>query len=178
MAFAREVDRLQQDAIEYLKEENRVLREQLGGRRLRLTDAQRRRLAAKVRTLGRDGLKEIADLVTPDTSLRWHKTLIAKKSGARAAVWLPFIHPGATLLIFLEERRQYRGMIWSFLCWLASALKTRRSLALENLALRHQLVILQRSVKRPRLSSVDRGFWVWLRRVWTDWDGVSIGFLP
>ena len=65
--------------IEYLKEENRVLREQLGGRRLRFTDAQRRRLAAKARTLGRDGLKEIADLVTPDTSLRWYKKLIAKK---------------------------------------------------------------------------------------------------
>ncbi|GMR22322.1 MAG: hypothetical protein BMS9Abin37_0664 [Acidobacteriota bacterium] len=81
-------------------------------------------------------------------------------------------------MIFLEERRQYRGMIWSFLCWLASALKTRRSLALENLALRHQLVILQRSVKRPRLSSVDRGFWVWLRRVWTDWDGVLLIVKP
>ena len=79
MAFAGWVNRFQQDAIEYLKEENRVLREQLGGRRLRFTDAQRRRLAAKARTLGRDGLKEIADLVTPDTSLRWYKKLIAKK---------------------------------------------------------------------------------------------------
>ena len=79
MAFAGWVNRFQQDAIEYLKEENRVLREQLGGRRLRFTDAQRRRLAAKARTLGRDGLKEIADLVTPDTLLRWYKTLIAKK---------------------------------------------------------------------------------------------------
>ena len=64
MAFAGWVNRLQQDAIEYLKEENRVLREQLGGR-CRFTDAQRRRLAATARTLGRDGLKEIADLVTP-----------------------------------------------------------------------------------------------------------------
>ena len=79
MAFAGWVNRFQQDAIEYLKEENRVVREQLGGRRLRFTDAQRRRLAAKARTLGRDGLKEIADLVTPDTLLRWYKKLIAKK---------------------------------------------------------------------------------------------------
>ena len=46
---------------------------------LRFTDAQRRRLAAKARTLGRDGLKEIADLVTPDTLLRWYKELIARK---------------------------------------------------------------------------------------------------
>ena len=79
MAFAGWVNRFQQDAVEYLKEENRVVREQLGGRRLRFTDAQRRRLAARARTLGRDGLKEIADLVTPDTLLRWYKKLIAKK---------------------------------------------------------------------------------------------------
>ena len=43
----------QRDAIDYLQEENRVLREQLGPGRLRFTDAQRRRLAAKARTLGR-----------------------------------------------------------------------------------------------------------------------------
>ena len=52
MAFAGWVNRFQQDAIEYLKEENRVLWEQPRGRRLRFTDAQRRRLAAKARTLG------------------------------------------------------------------------------------------------------------------------------
>ena len=40
-------------AIDYLREENRVLREQLGDRRLRLTDDQRRRLAAKAKGLGR-----------------------------------------------------------------------------------------------------------------------------
>jgi len=43
----------QQSAIDYLREENRVLREQLGQRRLRLTDDQRRRLAAKAKLLGR-----------------------------------------------------------------------------------------------------------------------------
>ena len=79
LSLAAWVNRSQQDAIEYLKEENRVLREQLGGRRMRFTDDQRRRLAAKARALGRDGLKEIADLVTPDTLLRWYKKLIAKK---------------------------------------------------------------------------------------------------
>ncbi len=79
LTLAAWVNRSQQDAIEYLKEENRVLREQLGGRRIRFTNDQRRRLAAKARALGRDGLKEIADLVTPDTLLRWYKKLIAKK---------------------------------------------------------------------------------------------------
>ncbi len=73
------VNRYQQDAIDYLKEENRILREHVGGRRLRFTDEQRRRLAAKARVLGRDGMKEVAGLVTPDTLLRWYTQLIAKK---------------------------------------------------------------------------------------------------
>jgi hypothetical protein len=67
------------DVIDYLQEENRVLREQCGARRLRLTDDQRRRLAAKGRRLGRRLLREIATIVTPDTLLAWHRTLIAKQ---------------------------------------------------------------------------------------------------
>src|SRR5215831_12347395 len=50
----------QQFAIDYLREENRVLKEQLGGRRLRLNDDQRRRLAAKAKLLGRRVLAEMA----------------------------------------------------------------------------------------------------------------------
>ena len=69
-------------------------------------------------------------------------------------------------------------MIWSLLCSLISVFKTHRSLAFENLALRQQFVVLQRSVKRPRLSSVDRGFWVLLRRVWSDWDSVVVIVKP
>ncbi len=69
-------------------------------------------------------------------------------------------------------------MIWSLLRSLLSAFKTRRSLALENLALRQQLAVLQRSVKRPRLSNVDRGLWVLLRRVWTEWDSVLVIVKP
>ena len=53
--------------IEYLREENRVLREQLGERRWRLTDDQRRRLAAKAKGLGRKLLAEVATIVTPET---------------------------------------------------------------------------------------------------------------
>ena len=64
------VHRHQQDVIAYLVEENRVLKEQLGGRKLRLTDDQRRRLAAKARLLGRRALDAVATLVTPDTR-RW-----------------------------------------------------------------------------------------------------------
>ncbi len=70
LIFAGWVNRGQQDVIEYLQAENRVLREQLGARRLRLTDAQRCRLAAKAKKIGRRGLFEIRTLVTPDTLLR------------------------------------------------------------------------------------------------------------
>jgi hypothetical protein len=65
--------------IDYLPEENRVLREQLGDKRLRFTDDQRRRLAAKGKVLGRKVLVELATFVTPETLLAWHRRLIAQK---------------------------------------------------------------------------------------------------
>ncbi len=64
--FAGWVNREQARVVAYLVEENRVLREQLGNRRLRLTDDQRRRLAAKGKVLGRRLLHRIATIVTPD----------------------------------------------------------------------------------------------------------------
>ena len=70
--------------IAYLREENRVLREQLGGRRLRLNDDQRRRLAAKAKGLGRKLLAEMATIVTPETLLAWHRKLIAQKYDSSA----------------------------------------------------------------------------------------------
>src|SRR2546428_1188758 len=73
------LQRHQQQVISYLLEENRVLKAHLGGRRLRLTDTERRRLAALAHPLGRQRLKEIATLATPDTLLRWYKRLIAQK---------------------------------------------------------------------------------------------------
>ncbi len=73
------LNRQQQDLIDYLREENRILREQLGRRRLRFTDGQRRRLAARGKVLGRNALSGVAGIVTPDTILRWYRRLIAKK---------------------------------------------------------------------------------------------------
>jgi transposase InsO family protein len=75
------IAREQARAIDYLIEENRVLKEQLkaSGKRLLLTDDQRRRLAAKGKPLGRSALAEIATIVTPDTILRRHRQLIAAK---------------------------------------------------------------------------------------------------
>lgn len=80
------VSRRQGDVIEYLQEENRILREQVGERRLRFTDGQRRRLAMKARKLSRKALAGIDPIVTPDTLLRWYRNLVARKcdgSGVR-----------------------------------------------------------------------------------------------
>jgi len=78
-AMAGWITRQQDAAIEYLREENRVLKQQLGRKRLKLTDDQRRRLAVLGKALGRRALSDIASLVTPDTILRWHRQLIAPK---------------------------------------------------------------------------------------------------
>jgi putative transposase len=72
------LDRRQQDAVAYLIEENRILRGHVRGR-LRLTDAERRRLARHGHRLGRRRLQDVATIVTPDTILRWHRQLIARK---------------------------------------------------------------------------------------------------
>jgi putative transposase len=79
VALAGWIHQQQRDVIDYLREENRVLREQLGGRRLRFTTDQRVRLAAKAKRLQRRVLQDIVSLVTPDTLLAWHRHFIARK---------------------------------------------------------------------------------------------------
>ncbi|MCH8132581.1 MAG: helix-turn-helix domain-containing protein, partial [Myxococcales bacterium] len=69
----------QRQKIEFLQEQVRVLQELNGQRRLRFTNDQRRRLAAKGKRLGRKVLRELGAIVTPDTILRWHRELIARK---------------------------------------------------------------------------------------------------
>jgi putative transposase len=97
--------------IEYLREENRVLREQLGGRRLRLDDNQRRRLAVKAKALGRKALAGIATIVTPETLLAWHRKLIAQKydGTARRAPGRPRIAAEIETLVvrMAEENRDW-----------------------------------------------------------------------
>ena len=66
-------NRQQQHVIDYLKEENRLLKEKLGDRKLHFSDAERRRLAARAQALGRKVLLPPDTLVTPDTLLRWHR---------------------------------------------------------------------------------------------------------
>jgi len=78
ICFAGWLNRNQQNVIEYLQEEVKVLKELLG-KKPRFNDDQRRRLAAKAKKLGRDRLRRFASIVSPQTLLNWHRRLIARK---------------------------------------------------------------------------------------------------
>jgi hypothetical protein len=71
--------RVLQEQVDYLKAENHLLRDKLGPKRVRLTDAERRRLAALGKALGRKGLAAVATIASPETILRWYRELVAKK---------------------------------------------------------------------------------------------------
>jgi putative transposase len=79
LVLAGWINRNQQNAVEYLIAENRILREKIGKKRILLNDDQRRRLAIKGKVLGRKALAEICSIVTPETILRWHRNLVAQK---------------------------------------------------------------------------------------------------
>lgn len=68
----------------------------------------------------------------------------------------------------LEQVLSNRGLS-AFCAFLAASLRSRAALQIEILALRHQLKVLQRSVKRRRLSAVDRWLWVRFSRNWSGW---------
>jgi|SRR2546426_4138952 len=79
VSIAGWMNQRQHQVIDYLVEENRVLREQIGNRRMRFTDSQRCRLALRAKKLSRKVLAQVATIVTPQTLLAWHRKLIAKK---------------------------------------------------------------------------------------------------
>ena len=79
ISLAGWLNQRQQEALDYLQEENRVLREQLGGKRLHFNDDQRRRLAVRAKKLGWRMLHDLTTIVTPATLLAWHRKLIARK---------------------------------------------------------------------------------------------------
>jgi len=61
------------------------------------------------------------------------------------------------------------GIVQSILLFVRAFILGRAAAALENLALRQQVAVFKRSVKRPRLRTRDRVFWVWLSRLWPNW---------
>ena len=79
VALAGWMNRQQQDVISYLREENRILREKLGHKRILLNPSQKARLATAGRKLGRDLLRQFGTLFSPDTILKWHRLLVARK---------------------------------------------------------------------------------------------------
>ena len=69
----------------------------------------------------------------------------------------------------------WRQMIVVFL---RALLRDRAELAAENLALRQQLAVLERTMKRPRLRNRDRIFWAWLSRFWSNWRSILVIVQP
>ena len=101
------INHREQEVIEYLRAENRVLREKLGKKRILLNDDQRRSLAVKGKILGRKLLEQVAMIVTPDTILRWHRELVTAKwdySGRRKKIGRPPASPEVVELVLRMAR--------------------------------------------------------------------------
>jgi transposase InsO family protein len=113
LTMAGWMTRDQRAVTEYLIAENVVLREQLGGKRLRFTDAQRRRLAIAAKKLGRKALLTMDTLVTPKTLLGWYRELVAKKydGSARRGPGRPH-KPADVVELVLRMARDNRG--WGY----------------------------------------------------------------
>ncbi len=61
---------------------------------------------------------------------------------------------------------------------IVACFRSRAAVAAENLALRHQIGVLARTARRPRLRRRDRVFWVWLSRIWPDWRSALVIVKP
>jgi hypothetical protein len=108
------INQREQDVIEYLRAENRVLREKLGKKRLLLNDDQRSCLAVKGKILGQKMLEQMATIVTPDTILRWHRQLVAAKrdySGRRKKIGRP---PASNEVVELVLRMARENPGWGY----------------------------------------------------------------
>lgn len=113
LSMAGWMNRHQQQIIEYLIEENRVLREQIGRRRMRFTNDQRRRLAARAKELGRKLLAQVATIVTPETLMAWHRKLIAQKYDG-SSFRTPGRRPTAEEVADLVVRMAKENSTWGY----------------------------------------------------------------
>jgi hypothetical protein len=112
LTLAGWMSRQQQEVIAYLIEENRVLREQIGNRRLRFNNDQRRRLAAKAKKLGRKTLGEVSTIAAPETLLSWHRKLIVQNydgSPSRTLGRRPTRKEIAALVVRMAEENRSWG---------------------------------------------------------------------
>jgi len=108
------INRKQQDVVDYLLTENRILRDKLGKKRILLNDDQRRRLAVKGKILGWKVLEQLATIVTPDTILRWHRELVSRHwdySGRRKDVGRP---PLSKEMVALVLRIARESPTWGY----------------------------------------------------------------
>ena len=99
--------------IEYLVAENRILRDQIKGR-VKLSDTERRTLAAIGKKLSKQALEEVASIVKPDTILAWHRKLVAQKfdgSRHRQSLGRPRVDPELEELV-LRIARENRS--WGY----------------------------------------------------------------
>jgi transposase InsO family protein len=155
------LDRREREAVAYLIEENRLLRRQLGTRRLRLTDDDRRRLAARAYRVGRTALREIATIATPDTLLRWHRQLIARK-------WTYASQPGRRGIL-LEIRRLAARMAEENPTWGY----TRIQGALKNVGHRVGRSTIRRILKKAGLPPVPERPTSWQTFLKAHWGVIA-----
>jgi transposase InsO family protein len=154
------LERQEREAVAYLIEENRILGAHLRGR-LRLTDEERRRLARHGHRLGRRRLRDIATVVTPDTILRWHRQLIARK-------WTYAMRPG---------RRGIRAEIQRLVVRMATENPTwgytRIQGALKNLGHRVGRSTIARLLKAGGLLPVPQRPTLWQTFLQTHWGAIA-----
>jgi len=155
------LDQRQQEAVAYLTEENRILRSHLRGR-IRLTDAERRRLAVPGHRLGRRRLRDVATIVTPDTILRWHRQLIARK-------WTYATRRGGRLQVLAEIRRLVVRMAEENPTWGY----TRIVGALKNVGHRVSRSTIARILKAHGISPVPERPTSWQTFLHAHWGAIA-----
>ena len=155
------LDRRERETIAYLIEENRLLRRQLGTTRLCLSDEDRRRLAVRAYRLGRSALREIATIATPDTLLRWHRRLIARK-------WTYARQPGRRNVLLeirrLAVRMAEENPTWGY---------TRIQGALKNVGHRVGRSTIRRILKAAGLPPVPQRPTSWQTFLNAHWGGIA-----
>ena len=155
------LERRDRETVAYLVEENRLRRRQLGGRRLRVTNADRRRLAMRARRVGHATLQEIATIVTPDTLLRWHRELIARKWTYRTTAGRRGVMPEIHRLVV---RMATENPTWGY---------TRMQGALKNLGHRVGRSTIRRILKAAGIPPVPQRPTSWATFLQAHWGVIA-----